>query len=118
MATRLEHQLHEWHNKVYGPDVDLPATFRHLCEEVGELGEAIMRIEMCHPGEEEKKKERVTKACLEAADVAILTLMCVRGIEGESASLSSWMAVKLDIIQQRLDSQEVVPQSQGIPHER
>jgi len=104
MATRLEHSLHEWHNKAYGKALNLPATYRHLCEEVRELGEAIMLSELCHPDQTKKKRKLVTNACLEAADVAILTLMCVRGIErDETASLSAWMAVKLDIIQQRLD---------------
>jgi len=43
MMTNLELQVQAWHENVYGKTVRLPATYRKLLEEVGELGEALMR---------------------------------------------------------------------------
>lgn len=102
MATRLEHQFHQWHNEMYGDGpVNLAATYRKLCEEVGELGEAIMQCFSVPDGEPVRQAK--IAACIEAADVAILCLMCIRGIEGSSsASLSAWMAVKMEKLEEKL----------------
>jgi len=75
--TLTEQQLWDWHVKEYGEGVDVPATYRKLLEEVGELGEALMN------GDEREAK-------MEAGDCAVLLLMILRGM-GEN-SLALWMA--------------------------
>lgn len=40
--TNLELQAAAWHDNTFGPTVDIPATYKKLLEEVGELGEALM----------------------------------------------------------------------------
>lgn len=89
MSTRLEHRMWDWHVETYGEGVDIPATYRKLCEEVGELGEALMQKEI-----------DPMAAKLEAADVGILLNMIVRGVDPEG-SLSVSMAVKMEIVEQR-----------------
>ena len=39
----LETRMAEWHNRRYGGKVNVPATYRKLLEEIGEVGEAIMK---------------------------------------------------------------------------
>jgi|GEM_PF-2466433 len=64
--TKLEKQIWLWHVECYGPGVDIPATYRKLLEEVGELGEALML------GDAED-------VVLEAGDCAVLLLTLLRG---------------------------------------
>lgn len=48
MTMSLEERAENWHNEKYGKDVDVYATYRKLVEEVGELGEAIMKADLEH----------------------------------------------------------------------
>ena len=41
--TNLELMIENWHERKFGKTVNLPATYRKLLEEVGELGEAIIK---------------------------------------------------------------------------
>ena len=41
--TNGELNLWQWHVSEYGEGVDVPATYRKLLEEVGELGEALIQ---------------------------------------------------------------------------
>jgi len=79
----------DWHVETYGEGIDIAATFAHLCEEVGELGEALMRTDI-----------DVMAAKLEAADIGILLNMILRGLDPKG-SLSVSMGVKLGIIELR-----------------
>lgn len=88
MTTRLEHQLIDWHNRNYGEAVDVPATFRHLLEEVGELGEALLLNDR-------------RKIWEEAGDVAVLLFHVLRGACPDDtacnpASLAVAMAMALE----------------------
>lgn len=89
MTTRLEHQLIEWHNRNYGEAIDVPGTFRHLLEEVGELGEALLL------NDQRKIRE-------EAGDAAVLLFHVLRGAcppenaACNPASLSVAMAMALE----------------------
>jgi len=87
--TRLEHRMWRWHVETYGEGVDIPATYRKLCEEVGELGQALM-----------EKNIDAKAAKLEAADIGIILNMILKGLDPQG-SLSVSMAVKLDMIEQR-----------------
>lgn len=70
--TVLEEEIARWHADLFGPDsaARVPATYRKLCEEVGELGEALMA------GAEEGVR-------LEAGDVAIALLSLLRLATGD-----------------------------------
>lgn len=70
--TALEDDVARWHAERFGPDsaARVPATYRKLLEEVGELGEALMA------GAEEG-------VLLEAGDVAIALLMLLRLSTGQ-----------------------------------
>ena len=50
--TNLELQIEAWHNAKFGKDVKIPETYRKLCEEVGELGQALMKQDSENIGEE------------------------------------------------------------------
>jgi len=63
----MEERIAQWHYIEHGPDVDAGKTFRKLCEEVGELGEALML--------HSKNPAHVAE---EAADVAIVLSHIVR----------------------------------------
>ncbi len=74
--TNLELELIAWHERHYGPAVDIPATYRKLLEEVGELGEALMR------GDQAAVRE-------EAGDVAIVLFHVLRGaVSGASLMMA------------------------------
>ena len=83
--TNLEKQLALWHEKYYGVP-NIPATYRKLLEEVGELGEAIMA------GGNDQIAE-------ESADVGIVLTHLLRAATGQS--LVRAMTVKADIIETR-----------------
>lgn len=68
----IEQQAWDWHVKHYGDGVDLPATYKKLLEEVGELGEALMR------GPDERWAWQ--DARLEAGDVAVLLFIILKGL--------------------------------------
>ncbi len=78
----------------------MPATYRKLLEEVGELGEAIM---LQHP-------DRIQE---EAGDVAILLAHIVRGGCPDRPSLSQAMAVALDKIERRAHAKKRAAQAAG-----
>lgn len=65
--TPMECDAMEWHQRTFGPDsaLDGSATFRKLCEEVGELGEAMMQ----------QDQDAILD---EAGDVALVLLNLVR----------------------------------------
>lgn len=93
MATRLEEQLIAWHNEHYGVGVDIPATFRHLLEEVGELGEALLLNDYA-------------KIWGEVGDVGILLYIVLHGVclgdpACNPASLSVAMAMALEKCKER-----------------
>ncbi len=93
MATRLEHELIAWHERNYGEGVDVPATFRKLLEEVGELGEALLLNDR-------------RKIWEEAGDVGVLLFHVLRGAcpddpACDPASLSVAMALALEKCEQR-----------------
>ena len=67
-----EVQLWKWHVSQYGEGVDIPATYRKLLEEIGELGEALMHKD--------------DSAFLEAGDCAVLLLMILCGLNYPSLS--------------------------------
>lgn len=75
--TNLESRLWKYHLRHYSEKVDLPATFRKLCEEVGELGEALMDKDF-------------SSAKMEAGDVAVVLFVLIRGLglDGLSAAMA------------------------------
>jgi len=72
--SNIEEKLWQWHVEHYGDAVDLnvPATYRKLLEEVGELGEALM-----NNNDDEAK--------MEAGDCCVLLLVILRGL-GQTVS--------------------------------
>ena len=62
-----EHHLWWWHITHYGEGVNMPATYRKLVEEVGELGEAMMA------GTKDE-------AAIELGDAATLLIVLARGM--------------------------------------
>ena len=91
MTHDIEQRLKEWHNRKYGPDVNIPATYKKLLEEVGELGEALMAGSSIDIDEE-------------AADVAIVLIHLLRGSAG--MSLAGAILRKLPVIEERLEMME------------
>ena len=87
--TNLETQIQLWHEKRFGSGVDLPATYRKLLEEVGELGEAMMR-------------QDANAIAGEAGDVALVLCHILRAGCPKYPSLSIAMAVALDKCEMRL----------------
>lgn len=94
--TELERYYADWHGKKYGrrdpapycPNgVILPASYAKLLEEVGELGEALM-------------KEDKDAVAIEAADVIGILFNLVRGV---GRSLPAAITAKLDVLYKRLD---------------
>lgn len=87
--TPLEKCARDWHFRRYGPSGNPPATFRKLCEEVGELGEAIMK------GDSEAIRE-------EAGDVGLVLIHIVRMLCPDSPSLEDAVAASLDKCERRM----------------
>ena len=86
--TRLEKQIQDWHERVYG-DVSPWPTFRKLLEEVGELAEALAA------GDETAISE-------EAGDVGFVLANLIRGACPNHPSLSVAIATALDKNNERL----------------
>jgi NTP pyrophosphatase (non-canonical NTP hydrolase) len=79
--------LAAWHVRKFGErPVSLPATYRKFCEEVGELGEALIRGDIGQVREE-------------AADCMIVLFHIMRGAEGDAADE---LRRKAGVIDQRL----------------
>ena len=97
MATNLEEQLALWHQNRFGPDTAqmAPRIFRKLCEEVGELGEALM-FDIDAPVEDAMREIK-----MEAGDVAVCLLSLLRCATGER-SLQRVMAIAHDKLETRL----------------
>lgn len=72
--SKAERLLWEWHVRHYGEGVNVPGTYRKLVEEVGELGEALIRDVSADAGREE------------IGDVAALCLILARGLGFNSVS--------------------------------
>ena len=86
--TGLEQRLADWHDRKF-ETIDGPATFRKLCEEIGELGAAIM---LC---DSENIREEV-------GDCAIVLAHIVRLYCPETPSLEAAMTMCLEKIERRL----------------
>lgn len=76
MATRTEHALTDWHHEVWGADcTEMRGTiYRKLCEEVGELGQALI--------EHDCPDYRI-HVLEEAGDVAVALLNLLRVATGQ-----------------------------------
>jgi len=86
--TNLEKQIESWHDRKFGK-VDIPNTYRKLLEEVGELGEALMR--------QDPKAIRE-----ESGDVAFVLCHIVRAACPDYPSLFHAIAVALEKNEGRL----------------
>lgn len=94
MATRLEHQLIAWHNRNYGEGVDVPATYRKLLEEVGELAEALLLNDR-------------RKIWEEAGDVGVLLFHVLRGAcPNDPASTPASLNVAMSLALQKCERRE------------
>ncbi len=85
--TKLEHEIKEFKDKNF-PNYDKKRKKKKLCEEIGELGEALMR----------NNKQEI---CLELGDVGIVLAglgICM------NESLAAWMATAMDKNIQRIDN--------------
>ncbi len=74
MTTNLELQIKMWHENKFGPDEKerVPATYRKLLEEVGELGETLFG-------------GTAAEIRVEAGDVGIVLLSLLRLATGEES---------------------------------
>lgn len=88
--TELEQRIERWHEKKYGP-VSLPATYRKLLEEVGELGEALIN------GDYDAVFE-------EAGDVGCVLSHIVR-VGANNPSLHAAMDAAMDKCETRLEQE-------------
>ena len=89
----LDEKLAAWRKSRYGEGIiDTSATFRKLCEEIGELGEAMMHWEY------EDSLELGNHVCEEAADVCMVLSHIARAMGG---NLFVEVAKKLEVIEKR-----------------
>ena len=82
MATNEELQVDAWHDRTFG-GMNIPATYRKLLEEIGELGEALMRHDSAAVEEE-------------IGDCQMVMRHILRGAANGNRSLSQTMMVSLD----------------------
>lgn len=87
--TNLELQIESWHERKFGKTVNVPKTYRKLLEEVGELGEALMR----------QDPDAIRE---EAGDVAFVLCHIIRSCCPDKPSLSHAIAVALDKNESRI----------------
>ena len=85
----LETKIRAWHEKRFGPRVNLSATYRKLLEEVGELGEALINQNQCSIREE-------------AGDVALVLCHILRGGCPAQPELHKAMAEALEKCEWRM----------------
>lgn len=86
--TNLELQIAAWHENNFGKTVRLPETYRKLLEEVGELGEALMK----------QDPEAIRE---EAGDVAFVLAHIIRAGCPDHPSLMRAMDAALDKCERR-----------------
>lgn len=86
--TNLELQVAQWHENTFGKRVDIPATYKKLLEEVGELGEALMR----------QNQDEITE---EAGDVALVLMHLIRGSCPDTPGIIDVAALALDKCERR-----------------
>lgn len=89
MMTDLELQVASWHERKYGKNINIPATYKKLLEEVGELGEAIMTYDADAIYEE-------------AGDIAFVLMHIIRDMYPDNPSLMDAVAHVLDKNEKRL----------------
>ena len=89
--TELELQVIAWTRRAY-PDYARAAAYRHLLEEVGELGEAMLRITPSGSG--------ATFAAEEAADCSLILTHLT--YDRSRLSLDGLVRDKLAILEERL----------------
>lgn len=88
--TNLELQIESWHKRKFGRAVNLPASYKKLLEEVGELGEALM-------------KQDYDAIREEAGDVAFVLTHIVRAACPDHPSLSHAIACVLEKNEGRIE---------------
>ena len=86
--TNLEIQIQLWHDNTFGPDVDLPKTYRKLLEEIGELGQALI-------------EKNWTSVHEEVGDCALVLAHIIRSACPDKPSLFSAMTSALDKCESR-----------------
>ena len=91
--TNLELQIEAWHENNFGKTVKLPETYRKLLEEVGELGQALMK----HDSENIRE---------EAGDCALVLAHIIRGACPDHPSLSHAMDMALNKCERRRFSKQ------------
>src|SRR5690606_3713518 len=91
--TNLEIQIALWHENRFGKAVNMPATYRKLMEEVGELGEALMR----------QDPEAIRE---ESGDVAFVLAHILRAACPDHPSLHTAMGLALDKCERRLHKEQ------------
>ncbi len=72
--TNLELQAQSWHENRFGKTVKIPETYRKLLEEVGELGQALMK----------QDHENIVE---EVGDCALVLMHIIRGACPDDPSL-------------------------------
>lgn len=97
--TNLEQQIAMWHERRFGPHVDVPATYRKLMEEVGELGEALMRHDSDGVYEE-------------TGDVAMVLCHLLRGAVGDDRGLLLALAAAADKCERRLHNKALAGENE------
>lgn len=97
MATNGELQVDCWHDTTYG-QVDIPATYRKLLEEIGELGEALMKR---NPNEIHE----------EIGDCVFILRHILRAECGAGQSLTHAMMMALDKNERRRHAAELTTKS-------
>lgn len=88
----IDEEIGAWNDRVH-PDADLPAKFRKLGEEVGELGEALMRFQHY------ENNQRFVDCRMEVADCAIVLSHMARLLGAES--LDELMRRKFKVLLER-----------------
>jgi len=91
--TNLEQQAAQWHENTFGKTVNVPATYKKLLEEVGELGEALMR-------------QNPVEIKEESGDVVLVMMHLVRATCPDAPSLHEVANMALDKCERRRYEQQ------------
>jgi NTP pyrophosphatase (non-canonical NTP hydrolase) len=81
--TNLESQIASWHENNFGKTVRLPETYRKLLEEVGELGQALLKSDT----------DNIAEEC---GDCALILSHIIRGACPDRPSLMLAMDMSLN----------------------